>query len=155
MHMKISSAKWWTIVFRGGWVKDDLIIERSDFVTMTTNSSIYIYICIYIVSLWVKRMTYKFFIWHKYCFYLLQMSYKVIHIHMVSVLNAAVPAQCLSLCVSSVGNLCTYRYMQSTIPRLQNDKCEQGKSEGFDSCDRPSNFTQIGFKSSIFQPVWP
>ena len=28
---------------------------------------------------------------------------------------------------------------------------EQGKSEGFDSCDRPSNHTQIGFKSSIFQ----
>ena len=24
---------------------------------------------------------------------------------------------------------------------------EQGKSEGFDSCDRPSNPTQIGFKS--------
>ena len=32
---------------------------------------------------------------------------------------------------------------------------EQGKSEGFDSCDWPSNLTQIGFKSSIFQPVWP
>ena len=32
---------------------------------------------------------------------------------------------------------------------------EQGKSEGFDSCDRSSNLTQIGFKSSIFQPVWP
>ena len=32
---------------------------------------------------------------------------------------------------------------------------EQGKSEGFDSCDRPSNLTQIGFKSSIFQPLWP
>ena len=31
---------------------------------------------------------------------------------------------------------------------------EQGKSEGFDSCDRPSNLIQIGFKSSIFQPVW-
>ena len=31
---------------------------------------------------------------------------------------------------------------------------KQGKSEGFDSCDRPSNFTQIGFKSLIFQPVW-
>ena len=30
--------------------------------------------------------------------------------------------------------------------------CEQGKSEGFDSCDRPSNLTQIGFKSTIFQP---
>ena len=29
------------------------------------------------------------------------------------------------------------------------------QSEGFDSCDRPSNLTQIGFKSSIFQPVWP
>ena len=32
---------------------------------------------------------------------------------------------------------------------------KQGKSEGFDSCDRPNNLTQIGFKSSIFQPVWP
>ena len=30
----------------------------------------------------------------------------------------------------------------------------QGKSEGLDSCDRPSNFTQIGFKSSIRQPVY-
>ena len=29
---------------------------------------------------------------------------------------------------------------------------EQGKSEGFDSCDRPSNLTLIGFKSSIFSP---
>ena len=26
----------------------------------------------------------------------------------------------------------------------------QGKSQGFNSCDRPSNLTQIGFKSSIF-----
>ena len=32
---------------------------------------------------------------------------------------------------------------------------QQGKSEGFDSCDRPSNLTQIGFKSSIFQHLWP
>ena len=32
---------------------------------------------------------------------------------------------------------------------------KQGKSEGFDSCDRPSNLTQIGFETSIFQPVWP
>ena len=30
-------------------------------------------------------------------------------------------------------------------------KIKQGKSEGFDSCDRPSNLTQIGFKSSIFR----
>ena len=35
-------------------------------------------------------------------------------------------------------------------------KCKkQGKSEGFDSCDRPSNLAQSWFKSSIFQPVWP
>ena len=32
---------------------------------------------------------------------------------------------------------------------------KQGKSEGFDSCHRPSYLTQIGFKSSIFHPVWP
>ena len=32
---------------------------------------------------------------------------------------------------------------------------QQGKSEGFDSCDRPSNLAQIRSKSSIFQPVWP
>ena len=32
---------------------------------------------------------------------------------------------------------------------------EQGKSEGFGSCDRPSNLAQIWSKSSIFQPVWP
>ena len=32
---------------------------------------------------------------------------------------------------------------------------EQGKSEGFDSCDRPSYLTQIGLKSSSFQDVWP
>ena len=32
---------------------------------------------------------------------------------------------------------------------------EQGKSEGFDSCDRPNNLTQMGFKSSILQPMWP
>ena len=32
---------------------------------------------------------------------------------------------------------------------------KQGKSEGFDGCDRSTNLTKIGFKSSIFQPVWP
>ena len=32
---------------------------------------------------------------------------------------------------------------------------KQGKSEGFDNCDRPSNLTQIRFKSSILKPVWP
>ena len=29
---------------------------------------------------------------------------------------------------------------------------KQGKFEWFDSCDRPSNLSQIGFKSSIFRP---
>ena len=32
---------------------------------------------------------------------------------------------------------------------------KQGKSEGFDSCDRPSNPTQIRSKSSIFSATWP
>ena len=32
---------------------------------------------------------------------------------------------------------------------------KQGKSEGFDSCDRPSNLAQIWSKSSIFCPLWP
>ena len=34
------------------------------------------------------------------------------------------------------------------------DDLKQGKSEGFDSWDQPSNLTQIGLKSLIFQPVW-
>ena len=34
-------------------------------------------------------------------------------------------------------------------------RIKQGKSERFVSCDRPSILTQIGFKSSIFLPVWP
>ena len=34
------------------------------------------------------------------------------------------------------------------------DDLEQGKSEGFDSCDLPSNLAQILSKSLIFQPVW-
>ena len=41
---------------------------------------------------------------------------------------------------------------------LKNEKkriTEQGKSEEFDSCKWPSNLTQIGFKSLIFQSVWP
>ena len=46
------------------------------------------------------------------------------------------------ICCSLILNL-------SQTPSCQ--KCQQGKSEGFDSCDRPSNLTQIGFKSSIFQ----
>ena len=38
---------------------------------------------------------------------------------------------------------------------LCHTEIQPGKSEGFDSCDRPSNLTQIGFKWSIFQPLWP
>ena len=43
----------------------------------------------------------------------------------------------------------------SDLPSNFTYDLEQGKSEGFDSCDRPSNLTQIGLKSLIFQPVWP
>ena len=32
---------------------------------------------------------------------------------------------------------------------------KQGKSEGFDSCDRPSNLTQIQIQIADFSPVWP
>ena len=44
------------------------------------------------------------------------------------------------------------QYQQYTIHGLMQ---EQGKSEGFDSCDRPSNLAQIWSKSSIFCPLWP
>ena len=40
------------------------------------------------------------------------------------------------------------------ITGLQTVAHKQDKSEGFDSCDRPSNL-KLGFKSSIFQPMWP
>ena len=51
------------------------------------------------------------------------------------------------------------RHIGGIVPKtalpLWRKVCEQGKSEGFYSCDRPSNLTQIGFKWSIFKPVWP
>ena len=50
-----------------------------------------------------------------------------------------------ALCFTS-NSIGIHKYLW--IPRWQ----KQCKSEGFDSCDRPSNLTQTGFKSSIFQP---
>ena len=47
-----------------------------------------------------------------------------------------------------------YCFSRSYV-KLQGHTAKQGKSGGFDSCDRPSNLIQIGFKSSIFQPMWP
>ena len=38
---------------------------------------------------------------------------------------------------------------------ISNVNFTSNKFEGFDSCDRPSNLTHFGFKSSTFQPVWP
>ena len=32
---------------------------------------------------------------------------------------------------------------------------KQGKSEGVDNCDQPSNLIQTLFKLLIFQPIWP
>ena len=46
-------------------------------------------------------------------------------------------------------DFCELKSLQINVNR------KQGKSEGFDSCDRPSNLPQIWSKSSIFQPVWP
>ena len=46
-------------------------------------------------------------------------------------------------------------YWHKWSPSEQKQQQQQGKSEGFHSCDRLRNFTQIRFKSSIFQPVWP
>ena len=47
-------------------------------------------------------------------------------------------------------NVLTGKYCQINVLTK-----EQGKSEGFDNCNWPSNLAQTGFKSLIFQPVWP
>ena len=49
-----------------------------------------------------------------------------------------------SLCFADI-----FYHIYHTLPE------KQGKSEGFDSCDRPSNLAQIWSKSSIFQSMWP
>ena len=41
------------------------------------------------------------------------------------------------------------------MKNIKSVSLKQGKSEGFDSCDRSSNLPQIWSKSSIFQPVLP
>ena len=45
-----------------------------------------------------------------------------------------------------------WRSLRRRLYTQHNNTLKQGKSEGFDSCDRSSNLTQIGFKSSIFSP---
>ena len=62
----------------------------------------------------------------------------------------------MSLVVSVYGsvNLTTARYFAAE-GRGNVQNLEQGKSEGFDSYDRPSNLTEIGLNLSIFQPTWP
>ena len=45
--------------------------------------------------------------------------------------------------------------LTNLLMQLKQMVYHQGKSEGFDSCDWPSNLAQIEFKLSIFQPVWP
>ena len=54
-----------------------------------------------------------------------------------------------------VFKMCEGILCSSLIKELDVIVHKQDKSEGFDTCDRPSNPTQTGFKSSIFQPVWP
>ena len=43
------------------------------------------------------------------------------------------------------------KYLATRGPKMRLGT-QQGKSQGFDSCDRPSSLTQIGLKSSIFCP---
>ena len=54
--------------------------------------------------------------------------------------------------VSTVLTKCSWYWSYRNISFW---KKKPSKSEGFDSCDRPSNLTQIGFKSSTFHPMWP
>ena len=70
-------------------------------------------------------------------------------------------ANALELRRLSCTNLSTWRNSLTTFTLLpvhgDMSSCllhtkKQGKSEGFDSCDRPSNPTQTGFKSSFFSP---
>ena len=44
------------------------------------------------------------------------------------------------------------RFFLAMWPWNLTDDLQQSKSEGFDSCDRPSNLTQIGLQGSIFRP---
>ena len=48
-----------------------------------------------------------------------------------------------------------FQICPSVVENIFNPSEKQGNSAGFDSCDWPSNLTQIRFKSSIYQPVWP
>ena len=48
-----------------------------------------------------------------------------------------------------------YQHIDNDMYRFSEpDDKQQGKPEGFDSCDRPSNLIQIGLKSSMFRCVW-
>ena len=79
---------------------------------------------------------------------------------LVQSLAAGISLRALQPYIHQVGTV-----LQSVNPRINNQPMredltwllgewytETRQSEGFDSCDRPSNLTQIGFKSSIFQP---
>ena len=67
--------------------------------------------------------------------------------------NGLSPVQCQAITWTNAG-LLLIGLLGTNFSEIQ-IKIKQGKSEGFDSCDRPSNLTQIRFKSSIFQPLWP
>ena len=60
----------------------------------------------------------------------------------------------LQLVKDNVSQLSSVAFQEETLGYNEFAKdsgLQQGKSEGFDSCDRPSNLTQTGFKLSIFQ----
>ena len=57
------------------------------------------------------------------------------------------------------GSLCSEVIHQQPwnhlVSMIMLNNSQQGKSEGFDSCNQPKNLIQIGFKSLIFQRVAP
>ena len=75
----------------------------------------------------------------------------------------AVPCHQQPLCVISLTGVCrVYGQLENTDTVIilisqfyfviSDKACQTRQIWRFDSCDRPSNLTQIGFKSSIFQP---
>ena len=66
--------------------------------------------------------------------------------------NSLIHHKTLELKLNYSNLLCSYISVSSNA---FSKRIEQGKSVGFDGCDRPSNLTRIEFKSSICQTLWP
>ena len=69
-----------------------------------------------------------------------------VHIRMLAYVNAHILEELVCVWYSN------HRFQWSAS--MYNHLSKQGKSEAFDSCDRPCDLAQIR-SNSIFQPVWP